>query len=80
MKHRILIRFRNVREEKIIEVFLDERLSFNDNFALLSRILDEDLSACVVYDPYRKTFLDSTVPLKEYSLSGFLLFHVFSGC
>ena len=62
----------------MIEAYLDQRLSFRDNFYYLQQLTGEDLSKAIVYDPNKKLFLDETVPLKEYQIGYFMLLELFT--
>ena len=72
------MRLKMVRNGRIIEVWLDERLSFNDNFAMLKDMTEEDLDDVRVYDPPKKIFLDRNVPLADYGFRGFMILHIFN--
>lgn len=72
------MRLKMVRNGRIIEVWLDERLSFNDNFAMLKDMTEEDLDDVRVYDPLKKIFLDRNVPLADYGFRGFMKLHIFN--
>ena len=62
----------------MIEAYLNQRLSFRDNFYYLQQLTGEDLSKAIVYDPNKKLFLDETVPLKEYQIGYFMLLELFT--
>ena len=67
-----------VRNRKVIEAYLDQRLSFQENFACLQQLTKEDLSKAIVYDPNKKLFLDDSIPLKEFRISYFMLLELFT--
>lgn len=75
--HRIAVRFRVVRNSRIIEAFLDRRLSFKENMDMLNRIMEEKINDFYVYDPYKKVFLDRNMPLSEFSFRSFMFFYLF---
>ena len=75
--HKVMIRFKDVVSGKSIEVQLDDRLSFKDNFVILEEILDRDLKDDQVYDPHKKIFLDRNIPLSEFQFEGFIFLHLF---
>ena len=77
MNNEILLRLAIMRNGKVIEAYLDQRLSFQENFAHLQQLIGEDLREAIVYDPNKKLFLDEKVPLKEYRISCFLLLELF---
>lgn len=78
MNHEILLRLIVMRNRRVIEAYLDQRLSFRDNFYYLQQLTGEDLSKAIVYDPNKKLFLDETVPLKEYQIGYFMLLELFT--
>lgn len=73
----ILIRFKVVKNNRIIEAYLDRRLSFNSNFKYLSKISNYSLINYKVYDPNKKIFLDCDVPIETFSINSFMLFYLF---
>jgi len=75
--HKLLIRFKIVKLDRIIETYLDERLSFKDNLVLLSDLLDIDIKDCVVYDNNKKIFLKMDVPIREFTINYFVYFYLF---
>ncbi|MBR4461624.1 MAG: hypothetical protein IKS51_03490 [Erysipelotrichaceae bacterium] len=77
MNNEILLRLMIMRNGKVYEAYLDERLSFRENFDYLQQLIGEDLSSAIVYDPNKKLFLDENVPLKEYRISFFMLLELF---
>ncbi len=78
MNHEILLRLIVMRNRRVIEAYLDQRLSFRDNFYYLQQLTGEDLSKAIVYDPNKKLFLDETIPLKEYQIGYFMLLELFT--
>ena len=74
----ILIRFVIVKNGKIIEASLDERLSFRNNLRHLGELAGEDLSQASVYDPYKKIFLDRNIVLAKFNISRFITLHLFT--
>ena len=48
--HKVMIRFRIVKNGDIIETALDERLSFNDNFVRLREISNVELNRFEIYE------------------------------
>ena len=78
MKHDIQIRFRIVKNSRIIEASFDERLSFKDNLRLLSEICDEEIGNAEIYDPVKRIFLDKEVPLSSFSIQYYVSFYLFT--
>jgi len=76
--YQIVLRFKIIRNNHILEVTFDERLSFKENFKLLETIANEDLKKIIVYDPNKKLFLNTDIPLKEFNFSYFMSFYLFS--
>lgn len=75
--HEVMIRFRFVSRNQTMECSLDERLSLNDNFLLLKQIGDLRAETCEIYDPRKKIFLNKDIPLREFTISHFILLYVF---
>ena len=78
MNNEILLRLMLVRNKKIIEACLDDRLSFQENFRYLQQLTGEDLANAIIYDPIKKLFLDETIPIKEYRIGYFMLLELFT--
>ena len=76
--HKIYFRFKDVVSKKVYEVCLDERLSFDANFAMLEPIIGIDLRGVKIYDPYKKVFLDKEEPLSTFEFEGFIFLELFS--
>ena len=76
--HKVLFRLVDVSNKKTAEVSLDERLSFKENFKILEMILNMRLKEAMVYDPYKKIFLDRNIPLKSFGFKGFVLLYLFN--
>lgn len=70
--YEILIRFHRVIDNTIIEAKLDYRLSFLENFKLLESICEINLSNSLVYDNYRKQFLNMNTKLEEFNINSFI--------
>ncbi len=75
--HRIAMRLKEVRNGRITEAFLDDRMSFRENFILLEEIAGINIHDAEVYDPYKKIFLDRNIRLSEFGFSGLVLLHLF---
>ena len=78
MNNEILLRLMIVRNKKIIEACLDDRLSFKENFRYLQQLTGEDLSEAIVYDPIKKLFLDENIPIRDYRIGYFMLLELFT--
>ena len=76
--YKILIRFLFINNGRIMEVYLDDRLSFNDNLKLISNITNLDNNEYLVYDPIRKIFLDRNIPLNMFEIETFRMFYLFA--
>lgn len=72
-----LIRFKVVKDERVIETYLDERLSFNENLKYLSNITDFDTDGFKVYDPNKKVFLNNEIPIEVFNINSFMLMYLF---
>ncbi|MBR4421422.1 MAG: hypothetical protein IKS69_02705 [Erysipelotrichaceae bacterium] len=77
MNNEVLLRLVIVRNKKIIEAYLDDRLSFKENFVYLEQLAKEDLSHAIIYDPAKKIFLDENIPIREYHIRYFMLLELF---
>ena len=75
---KIPIRFKVVKNEHTIEAFFDERLSFNENMAILQQLSKENLQTYEIYDPFKMIFLERDVPIRSFELQGFPLFYLFT--
>lgn len=75
--NQVLIRFRKIRENELMEVRFDERLSFHDNLRLLKEINNEDHLNARIYDPIKRIFLDRNVPLSSFGFKGTVSLHLF---
>lgn len=72
-----LIRFKIIKDNRIIETYLDERLSFNDNLKMLANITDFCVEGFQVYDPNKKVFLDNEIPIEVFNINSFMLMYLF---
>lgn len=72
-----LMRFKIIKDDRVLEAMLDERLSFLDNFKMLVHIYDYDLDGFKVYDPKAKVFLNCEVPIEEFNINSFILLYLF---
>lgn len=74
--HRILMRFKIVKTGRIVEAYLDRRLSFYDNFILLEKMLDERIAGYRVFDQNKGIFLDMNIPIEEFDIKTFMYFYL----
>lgn len=72
-----LMRFKIIKDERVFDAYLDERLSFVDNFKMLMHISDFDIDDCRVYDPAKKVFLDNKIPIREFNINDFKIMYLF---
>lgn len=77
MMNEILIRFKLIKDNRVLDVFVDERLNFKANYKLLSNIVEIDRFDYKVYDPNKKIFLDNEVPIEEFNINSYLLLYLF---
>lgn len=70
--NKILLRFRIVSNNQIVEVYLDDRLSFKDNFKMLN--LNENYH---IYDSNKKIFIREDLPIKEFHITRFISFDLY---
>lgn len=76
MMNKKLIRFKVIKDNTIVDAYIDERLSFKDNFKYLSKIIDLD-EYYEVYDPNKKVFLDCDVPVEVFNINCYMLMYLF---
>lgn len=72
-----MMRFKVIKDNRIFETILDERLSFTDNFKMLVNIDDYDLDGFKVYDPFKKMFLNCDIPIEEFAIKDFRIMYLF---
>lgn len=75
--HNKLFRFKIIKDDRVIETYLDERLSFNDNLKYLSKIVDFDADGFKVYDPNKKIFINNEIPIEVFNINSFMLLYLF---
>ncbi len=75
--YELLIRFRLIKSSDIYEVIFDSRLSFEENFVLLKKIINIDLAKYRVYDFNKKIFLKRDVSLAEFNFDRFVQLYLF---
>ncbi len=78
MDHKIPFRFSEAVSGQSIEVYLDERLSFRQNLLLLKSLYGKDYTEALIYDPYKKVFLDRNTVLSEFAFEGFVSLKLFT--
>lgn len=72
-----LMRFKIIKDDRVFDAFLDERLSFIDNFKMLVHISDYDLDGFKVYDPNKKIFLNTSIPIEEFNIGNYMMMYLF---
>lgn len=75
--YRKLMRFKIIKDDRVFDAYLDERLSFSDNFKLLVNISDFDLDGFKVFDPIRKVFLNENIPIEEFNINSYMMCYLF---
>lgn len=75
--YELLIRFRLIKNNDIYEVVFDSRLSFEENFVLLKKIIGIDLSKYKVYDFNKRIFLKRNTSLNEFNFDRFVQLYLF---
>ena len=73
----VYFRLTDVVRRETFEVRFDSRLSFRNNFSILSQMIGKDYSEAEIYDPDKKIVLDRNIPLTEYEFAGFIRLHLF---
>ena len=72
-----LMRFKIIKDDRVFDAFLDERLSFLENFNMLVNISDFDLDGFRVYDPSKKIFLNTDMPIEVFNINSYKLMYLF---
>lgn len=75
--YRKLMRFKIIKDDRVFDAYLDERLSFSDNFKLLVNISDFDLDGFKVFDPIRKVFLNENIPIEEFNINSYMMCYLY---
>lgn len=78
MMYEIIVRFYLINIQKIIEVSLDNRLTFNENLYYLDKMLkDYNLKDKYIYDPNKRIFLSKDKILKDMGIHSFMTFYLY---
>lgn len=76
--YKVLLRFNFVKNNRVIEVYFDNRLSFRENFRLLSYIVDiSDIENIKIYDENKHMFLKTDVPIKNFNINYFMNYKIY---
>ena len=75
---KVPIRFVLVKSSEILEVKLDIRLSFEDNFKIIKKLIKTNYDNIYVFDPIRKIFLRRDLPLFNFEIETFRMFYLFT--
>lgn len=75
--HEKLMRFKVIKDDRVFDAFLDDRLSFLENFKMLVSISDYDIDGCMIYDPNKKIFLNNEIPIEEFNLNEYKMMYLF---
>ena len=78
MMYELMIRFKIISLDRIIETRLDTRLSFKANFCYLHDLIDIDLEDVKIYDPNKNIFLDENVEISKYNIAYYITLHLFT--
>lgn len=71
-----LMRFKVIKDDTIIDAYLDDRLSFKDNFKYLKNIVEID-DDYMIYDPNKKVFLNNEIPIEVFNINSYMLMYLF---
>lgn len=71
------MRFKVIKDGRVFDAYLDERLSFLDNFKMLVHISDFDLDGFRVYDPIKKIFLNNNIPIEDFNIKSYKMMYLF---
>ncbi len=75
--NKLILRLYIVEKGEYINVRLDKRLSFADNFILLGQLYDYDFSNRQVVDPKIKKALLNDVPLCSFNFPAFMTLFIY---
>lgn len=73
----ILFRFYDVKNNDTFEVSFDKRLSFKDNFKLLSNITLINYDDIKIFEPNKNVFLDLEIMVAYYQFAYFECLYLF---
>ena len=76
--NKIILRFNIIKTNEVFEVIFDQRLTFTENFFLLShiypiRFIDDNY----IIDPDKKIALKKDVPIKSFNFPNFMTLYLF---
>lgn len=75
--NKVILRFYIFAQKDVFEAVLDNRLSFAENFKMLSEILDRKFTVNKVVDEERKIALKMDVPIKEFNFPNFMRLNIY---
>lgn len=76
--NKVALRFKIVKENKVIEVLFDKRLSFSENFKLLNEIYDlGDTESICIYDQNYKKALRKDVKIELFNFPNFTNLYIY---
>ena len=75
--HKVLVRFKIIKNDEIIDVYLDDRLNLIDNLSIISSLIKIDMKNVKVYDPHKGIFLNRHLPIREFNINSYLLLYLF---
>jgi len=75
--HKILIRLKIIKENRIIDVRMDNRLSLIDNLSFIGFLAGISFKDSYIYDPNKKIFLDRNIPLSQFDIRDYMMLYLF---
>ena len=76
--NKVALRFKIVKDEKVIEVLFDKRLTFSENFKLFNEIYDlGDIENICVYDRTYDKALRKDVKIELFNFSNFTYLYIY---
>jgi len=76
--NKIYLKLIFIKNNKIVEVVFDKRLSFKDNFRLLKAIMPcVDTEGFYIFDKNINVFLDTNEPIKNFNIDNLTTLRVF---
>ena len=74
---KIQLTIKLIKEESVLDVIFDEKLSFKQNLDLLKDIKEIETVNKYFYDPFRHLFLKDDIPIKHFNLKSNMYLEVY---
>lgn len=73
----VILRFKIVKSNEVLEVIFDTRLSFINNFRLFKSIVNLDIEDKYIFDESRNIALRKDVPLSNFNFYNFITLSIY---